>query len=459
LTNKKNKLKINKLITMKKIYFSLASIMMCGGIIAQNAPKVQAHKAQLSPNSKVISKSANTRAAGPFAQWIEPLEAVMTNKGLTISGNGTLDQDLFITPIFQDSTVKYSSTTNSFIYNIMLGSVLDLKSDYMTSTFEPIASQADAYTVDSLFIYGSYVKVTPSVDTLYAWLVWGDSTTTSVFTKRAADQTWVDPLGTWRTSVIGPKMTGATAAAGNKAKPAAPANNMKLIKYVLTDSDSVSGGGFIRGITVPLDAPVNIPAGNLVSCIYTFVPGGAYVSGDVTYKFSNGSLTQNINGFAGAIWGQVTPEVTGLADYVDQQVDPDGWNMGANYSAPQRHNEYWQTFAPGDLVTSPYIGYYVTGNSTVAVAELASKGVALTQNMPNPANGSTTIGYELTKTDNVVIEVRDITGKQVMVINNGKQVAGKYSVEMDLNKLDAGVYFYSLITDNAQITKKMNVIK
>ncbi|MGB3946635.1 MAG: T9SS type A sorting domain-containing protein, partial [Bacteroidia bacterium] len=118
-----------------------------------------------------------------------------------------------------------------------------------------------------------------------------------------------------------------------------------------------------------------------------------------------------------------------------------------------------QTFAPGDLVTAPYIGYYVTGNSTVAVAELESKGVALSQNMPNPANGSTKIGYELTKADNVVIEVRDITGKQVMVINNGKQAAGRYSVEMDLNKLDAGVYFYSLITDNAQITKKMNVIK
>ncbi|MGB3947756.1 MAG: hypothetical protein WBM13_07215, partial [Bacteroidia bacterium] len=306
---------------MKKIYFSLASIMMCGGIIAQNAPKVQAHKAQLSPNSKVISKSTNTRAAGPFAQWVEPVGDVMTNKGLTVSGNGTLDQDLFITPIFQDSTVKASSTTNSFIYNIMLGSVLDLKSDYMTSSLEPIASQADTYTVDSLLIMGSYVKVTPAVDTLYTWLVWGDSTTTSVFTKRAADQTWVDPLGTWRTSVIGPKMTGAATAAGNKAKPAAPANNMKLIKYVLTDADS-SGAGFIKGITVALDAPVNIPAGNLVSCIYTFVPGGTYAAGDVTYQFTGGSLTQNINGFAGAIWGQTNPEVTALADYVDHQVDP-----------------------------------------------------------------------------------------------------------------------------------------
>lgn len=443
---------------MKKIYFSLASIMMCGGIIAQNAPKVQAHKAQLSPNSKTISRSANTRAAGPFAQWVEPVGDVMTNKGLSTSGTSP-DQDLFITPIFQDSTVQASSTTNSYIYNVILGSVLDLKSDYISSALEPIASKVDAYTVDSLFIIGSYVKVTPAVDTLYAWLVWGDSTTTSVFTKRANNQTWVDPIGTWRTSVIGPKMTGAAAGAGNKAKPAAPANNMKLIKYVLTDADSVNSGGFIKGINVALDAPVNIPAGNLVSCIYTFVPGGAYVAGDVCYKFSNGSLTQNINGFASAIWGQVNPEVTALADYVDHQVDPDGWNMGVTYVAGQRHNEYLPTAAVGDLITAPYIGYYVTGNSTVSVAELASKGVSLTQNMPNPANGSTKIAYELTKSDNVVIEVRDITGKQVMVINNGKQAAGKYSVDMDLNKLDAGIYFYSLITDNAQITKKMNVIK
>ena len=46
-----------------------------------------------------------------------------------------------------------------------------------------------------------------------------------------------------------------------------------------------------------------------------------------------------------------------------------------------------------------------------------------------------------------------------MVVNNGKQTAGKYSVDLAVNKLDAGFYFYSLITDNARITKKMNVVK
>jgi hypothetical protein len=444
---------------MKKIYFSLASIMMCGGIIAQNAPKVHLERAKLSPNSKTISKSANNRSVGPFAEWIEPIETVMSSKGLTLTGSGTLDQDLFVSPIFQDSTVRVSSTTNRYISAIVNGTVLDLKSDYMTSALEPIASQADSYTVDSLALFGSYVKVTPAVDTLYVWLVWGANTSSAVFTTRATNQTWNPPISTWRTSVIGPKMTGAVAGAGNKVKPAAPSTNMKLIKYVLTDSDSVSGGGFLKLINIPIDAPVTIPAGNIVSCIYTFVPGGTYATGDVAYAFPGSSLTQNINGFAAAVWGQTNPAVTALADLVDHQVDPDGWNMGVSYDGGQRHNLYLSTASVGDLTTSPYIAYFVTGNSTVSVAELASKGVALSQNMPNPTNGTTKIAYELTKSDNVVIEVRDITGKQVMVINNGKQGAGKYSVDMDLNNLDAGIYFYSLITDNAQITKKMNVIK
>jgi hypothetical protein len=98
--------------------------------------------------------------------------------------------------------------------------------------------------------------------------------------------------------------------------------------------------------------------------------------------------------------------------------------------------------------------------TAVGIKEYTMNGVNLGQNQPNPTNGNTTIFYELTQnSSNVAIDITDITGKKVASIAKGKQAPGKYSVDFDTNQLDAGIYFYTLKSDNAQITRKMNVIK
>lgn len=443
---------------MKKIYLSLATIVMCGGAMAQNTPSVKLERAKMAPDAKVIrTNNAGTRAAGPFSRWVEPVGDVMFNKGLDLSSSNP-NQDIFVAPLFQDSTVKMSSSSDRFISDCMTGSVLDPKSSYLDENLEPIASKMDSYTIDSLYIYGSYVKVTTSVDTLYTWLVWGDTTNTSVFTKRLNNQTWVAPISTWRKSVIGPKLTGAAGAAGNLVKPAAPTSNYKLIKYVLTDDDSVVSGGFIRPIVIELDAPVTIPAGNIVSCIFTFVPGGSYTNGDVAYNL-NGASPQTINGFCAGVWGQTDPVLNALADYVDHQVDPEGWNMGLYYAKNQRHNaSSWSGFAAGDLTSAPVIGYKISGTSTVGVNEMTENGFALNQNMPNPFSGQTTIGYTLAKNaENVSLEVFDVRGVKVFSQAQSNVKKGSYSVDVNSNGYAAGVYYYSLTVDGNKAVKKMIV--
>ncbi len=445
---------------MKKIYFSLASIIMCGALVAQNAPQGHLTAGKLAPTSKVIqtNKMVGTRDAGPFNLWIDPVGDVMSNKGLDITST-TPNQDMFINPIFQDSTVQSSfQSGSSYIGTCFQGNVLDPKSSYLNPNLTPYVSRVDAYTLDSLYIQGSYVKVTPAIDTLYIWLVWGDTSNTSVFTKSLATNVWVQPISDWRRSVIGAKMTGYTAAAGNKVKPSAPLTNQKLIKYVLASTDSADAG-YAKYIPVALDVPVVIPAGNIVSCVYTFVPGGTYAAGDCMYNL-NGTTTQNINGFAGSVWGQVDPAVTQLSDYVDQQVDPDGWNMGATYYSFQRHGTGGSSSVVfGDLVSTALVLYHITGTSSVGVSEVKHGDLTLNQNYPNPAKGITSINYELVQATDVVIEVKDITGKQVMAVKRGKQTAGKYNLDFDTNQLESGIYFYTLKTETAQITKKMSVIK
>ncbi len=451
---------------MKNIYLSLAGLVLCGTVFSQNSPIVPDQnrvKGILAPNSKSpnFKKSSTDRAAGPFRMWSEPVGDVMTQKGLTLTGN-TPDENTFIDGIFMDSTVRIGSgtPTNRFVSTILLGSILDPKSTNLQASFEPIVTKLDPYSIDSLQILGSYVKKTATIDTLYIWLVWGDTTNTSVFTKRLTNATWNPPISTWRHSVIGPKVIGAAAGPGNKVKPAAPAGNQMLIKYVLQSADS-SSSQHIKWISIPLTTPAAIPAGSIVSCIYTFVPGTTYAAGDCIYSFSGAAVTQNVNGFAAAVWGQTNPAVNALTDYVDQQVDPSSWCMGVSYDNTQRHNMYpttWSTFTVGDLTTAPVIAYSIYGTSTVGISELAKNGFALSQNTPNPFNKQTTINYQIKNAaSNVALEIYDIRGVKMYEKTQKDVREGKYSVEINNVDFASGIYFYSLIVDGNKITKKMIV--
>lgn len=95
----------------------------------------------------------------------------------------------------------------------------------------------------------------------------------------------------------------------------------------------------------------------------------------------------------------------------------------------------------------------------VGVEEVSENGITLGQNMPNPFDGNSTINFELTTASNVTFEVVDVTGKVVMELNEGNISAGAHSIVLDADKLESGVYFYSIITDNNRLTKQMVVTK
>ncbi len=86
-------------------------------------------------------------------------------------------------------------------------------------------------------------------------------------------------------------------------------------------------------------------------------------------------------------------------------------------------------------------------------------GAALGQNFPNPANGTTTISYDLERAAQVSLEVRDAQGKLVMTLNEGNRAAGLHTVTFDTQALSEGVYAYTLRAGEARITKRMMVVR
>jgi ligand-binding sensor domain-containing protein len=83
----------------------------------------------------------------------------------------------------------------------------------------------------------------------------------------------------------------------------------------------------------------------------------------------------------------------------------------------------------------------------------------LRQNYPNPFNPSTIISYSLPVNSDVTLRVFDILGKEVAVLFNGNQNAGKYSMEFNAEGLTSGVYFYEIKTADFVDVKRMLLIK
>lgn len=87
-------------------------------------------------------------------------------------------------------------------------------------------------------------------------------------------------------------------------------------------------------------------------------------------------------------------------------------------------------------------------------------GIQLSVCSPNPVSSIANIQYELQKSaKNVKLEIFDITGKLVVAYEQGAKLAGKYMMNINTERLNAGTYFYTLNVDNQKQTKKMIVVE
>ena len=84
---------------------------------------------------------------------------------------------------------------------------------------------------------------------------------------------------------------------------------------------------------------------------------------------------------------------------------------------------------------------------------------SLSQNYPNPFNPSTNINFDLPIDGKVSLKVFDISGREVSTLIDEFKTAGYYTVSFTGNDISSGIYFYTLVSDNTVITKKMLLMK
>lgn len=106
-----------------------------------------------------------------------------------------------------------------------------------------------------------------------------------------------------------------------------------------------------------------------------------------------------------------------------------------------------------------YLGIPTNIITTVAENSETPLSFVLAQNFPNPFNPTTTINYSLAKPERVHLVLYDAQGRQVRVLVEAQQSAGRYTLGVDGRNLASGVYFYRLTAGAFVDEKRMLLVK
>lgn len=108
---------------------------------------------------------------------------------------------------------------------------------------------------------------------------------------------------------------------------------------------------------------------------------------------------------------------------------------------------------------------YSTGIIVPVEGEYSNpKQFKLSQNYPNPFNPKTTIEFSVSEPSFVELVIYNNQGERIISLVNSELGAGNHKVEWDgtniLNiRVASGVYYYQLVTNNFQQSKKMILLK
>jgi hypothetical protein len=105
---------------------------------------------------------------------------------------------------------------------------------------------------------------------------------------------------------------------------------------------------------------------------------------------------------------------------------------------------------PGILPASDTTSVGLTGLGNIGMGLIAS---------PNPFRSSTSIAYELQSSQDVRVEVYNLTVKRVAVLSDKVQSAGKHTVSWDASGAKAGTYIAKIVSKNGKILMVTKLVK
>ncbi len=94
-----------------------------------------------------------------------------------------------------------------------------------------------------------------------------------------------------------------------------------------------------------------------------------------------------------------------------------------------------------------------------AITFFVPYGFDLKQNWPNPFNSSTKINFSIMKSAPTTLKVYNILGREIKTLLDTNLEPGEYSINYNSENLASGIYYYSLVSADRSMKKKMMLIK
>lgn len=133
----------------------------------------------------------------------------------------------------------------------------------------------------------------------------------------------------------------------------------------------------------------------------------------------------------------------------------------ATFSADTVNNIVWSIYSnvdPSKTVNGSF-NIYMSLTDVPGDGDNLPNSFAVYQNYPNPFNPTTTIRFNLPRTESASLEVYNVIGQIVSEQNLGNLSAGEHEVIYDAERLSSGVYFYRVITADGSKVRKMILMK
>ena len=142
----------------------------------------------------------------------------------------------------------------------------------------------------------------------------------------------------------------------------------------------------------------------------------------------------------------VYPQFTPLTDenlYMMFNLDLSPGNAVDGDHDYQQNTQVWMTINKDEILS---VG-----------AEIARPAASVSQNFPNPCNGSTVIQVDLAGRSPISVHVYDLMGREVAQHPEAVYPAGTHTITLSVAHLVPGVYLYAVEAGDAVVNRKLIV--
>ncbi len=366
--------------------------------------------------------------------------------------NDTASQDAYTTGTFHNTMVSYA-----YIFDPAFSGF----NDYFPT---PHITAADAYTVDSIGLYGIY-GINPAktgvVDTLRVGYTWGSTSTSGddIALYYFTNPTVLSQYGLASTdSLFFPDCiydSARNSGGGTNYHEdiitisTNPSSNTNMNWY-----DTLSSG--VHYHAFKLSTPANVPAGNVLAVTVSFKTGDpSFTFGSVVFT-STGTYDFNMFRPLIAFYSDLSGNpVFGPYSKTDN-------NTGLYKTLPNYENGWGDVYVPQWAWTAgggasslqyPFMDIHTKGSS-LGTANVKST-ITDVQAVPNPASNSTAVSFKLDAVSNVTITLTDVTGHVVASETMSNVSHGK--VGISTANIPSGVYMYTVTSNGKRATGQVTI--